>query len=39
MSENVDVNTYIPSSTKDLYQKNLNSHRDYDKIKVGPKGS
>ena len=26
MSENVDVNTYIPSSTKDLYQKNLNNN-------------
>ena len=25
MSENVDINTYIPSSTKDLYQKNLNN--------------
>lgn len=26
MSENVDVHTYIPSSTKDLYQKNLNNN-------------
>lgn len=26
MSENVDIKTYIPSSTKDLYQKNLNNN-------------